>query len=74
MFNLRKSIKEANAKSPKPLKVARVGEDYVITDEKSLDPGFRRIAKHLLNTDVRKHNKYCPCCKQYDQDNELSPD
>jgi hypothetical protein len=34
---------------------------------KNLDPGFKRVAQYLLNTDVRKHNKYCPCCREYQE-------
>lgn len=34
------------------------------------DPGFRRVATHLLNSDVRRHSRFCPCCKEYDVGNE----
>ncbi len=28
---------------------------------------------HLLTTDTRKHNRYCPCCKNYEEGNDLTP-
>lgn len=40
--------------------------------DKDMDPGFKKVANYLLHTDVRKHNRYCPCCKSYDEGEELS--
>lgn len=34
---------------------------------------LKRIVKHLLHTEVRKHNRFCPCCKAYDDGNDLNP-
>jgi len=44
--------------------------------EKVLDqtaPGFKKIARYLMTTDVRKHSRYCPCCKKYEEGGELTP-
>ena len=39
----------------------------------TLDPGLKRIAQYLLLVDVRKHNKYCPACKNYEEGLDLTP-
>ena len=31
-----------------------------------VDPSFKKVAKYLLKTDLRKHNRYCPCCRDYE--------
>jgi hypothetical protein len=50
-----------------------MGENSFKIDEKvELDPGFKRVANYLLSTDVRRHNRYCPCCKQYEEGKQLS--
>jgi hypothetical protein len=36
------------------------------------DESFKRIANYILTSDIRKHNKYCPCCKQYEEGAELT--
>ena len=41
--------------------------------ENEVDPSFAKVANYLLNSDVRKHNRYCPCCREYEEGaNELS--
>jgi hypothetical protein len=47
--------------------------EYQILGQEALPKDFRRIAKFLLHTEVRKHNRYCPCCKNYQEGNDLSP-
>ena len=41
-------------------------------DPKADDPSFRRVANYLLSTDVRRHSRYCACCKEYEVGNEPS--
>jgi hypothetical protein len=40
--------------------------------EAALDPDLRRITKHLLHTEVRKHNRYCPCCHTFEAGKEFN--
>lgn len=35
---------------------------------------MRKIAKFLLKTDIRKHNRYCPCCQKYEEGEDLNAD
>ena len=37
-----------------------------------LDESFKKVANYLLHSDVRKHNQYCPCCKNYEEGNALT--
>lgn len=39
--------------------------------EKTLDPGFKKIANHILSAGTR-HHRYCPCCREYDVGKEPS--
>lgn len=39
-------------------------------DSYSDEGGFKKVANYLLSSDVRRHNRYCPCCKSYDAENE----
>lgn len=49
------------------------GETVMALDSaKKYDPGFKKVADYLLTSDVRKHNRYCPCCRQYEQGKEPS--
>lgn len=32
-----------------------------------VDPSFKPIAKYLLSTDTKRHNRYCPCCRTIDE-------
>lgn len=52
----------------------QLGEDgnLKLDSTTDLDPSLNRIVNHLISTDVRKHNKYCPCCKNYDEGADLS--
>lgn len=34
-------------------------------------PGFQKIARYLLTTDVNKHSRYCPCCRKYEDGGEI---
>jgi len=43
-----------------------------IDSSANLDPSLNRIVNHLISTDVRKHNRYCPCCKNYEEGADLS--
>ena len=54
-----------------PIKLKEVNGQLQLDNHE--DKGFKKIADFLLHTDVRKHNRYCPCCKQYETANELSP-
>ena len=35
--------------------------------KKGMSTKLKAIVKHLLNSDNRKHSKYCPCCKRYQE-------
>jgi hypothetical protein len=37
-----------------------------------LTPKLKAIIAHLLSTDQRKHNRYCPCCRTYEEGQEPS--
>lgn len=41
-------------------------------DDECQDPSFKKVANYLLNSDVRKHNRYCPCCRTYEEGDSLS--
>ena len=45
---------------------------YDLDKTVKLAPELQNIVKHLLHTEVRAHNRYCPCCKNYDEGNDLS--
>jgi hypothetical protein len=45
---------------------------YFLDDKAEMDPSLRRITKFLLTTDVRKHNRYCPCCRKYEEGEDLN--
>lgn len=45
---------------------------FQLSEKAEVDPSLRRIVNHLISTDVRKHNRYCPCCKNYDEGADLS--
>lgn len=32
------------------------------------DKGLQQVTNHLLRTDARSHNKYCPCCRENPND------
>ena len=34
-------------------------------------PGFKKIVRYLLKTDVNKHSRYCPCCRNYEDGGEI---
>ena len=39
---------------------------------KDIDPSFKPVAKYLLSTDTKRHNKFCPCCRTLDEnDNQM---
>ena len=43
-----------------------------IGSQRHLTPKLKAIIKHLLTSDERKHNKYCPCCRNYEEGNDPS--
>ena len=43
-----------------------------IGSQRALAPKLKAIIKHLLVSDSRKHNKYCPCCRNYDEGDDPS--
>ena len=43
-----------------------------IGSQRFLSPQLKAIIKHLLTSDKNKHNKYCPCCRQYEEGAEPS--
>lgn len=45
---------------------------YALDPAVVADESFKKIASYLLTSDIRKHNKYCPCCKQYEEGMELT--
>jgi len=45
-----------------------------VGSKKGLGPKMKAIVKHLLNTDNRRHNKYCPCCKRYEEGDDPTPE
>jgi len=45
----------------------------MLDDSVQADPGFKKIARYLLTSDVRKHNRYCPCCQKYEDGGEVTP-
>lgn len=48
---------------------------YALDPEASeqLHPELRRVVEHLIHSEVRRHNRYCPCCRRYEQGSDLSP-
>ena len=38
-----------------------------VGSKKGMNPRLKAIVNHLLNTDNRRHNKYCPCCRRYEE-------
>ena len=43
-----------------------------IGSQRALPPKLKAIIKHLLCSDERKHNKYCPCCRNYEEGDDPS--
>lgn len=43
-----------------------------VGSQRHLTPKLKAIISHLLNTDKTKHNKYCPCCRNYQEGAEPS--
>ena len=43
-----------------------------IGSQRALAPKLKAIIKHLLVSDSRKHNKYCPCCRNYEEGDDPS--
>ena len=74
---MKKSIQEAQARAQgnkQNLKTRVIvqnkqnGEVSFKLDSKiDIDPSLRKIAGFLLKTDIRKHNRYCPCCQRYEE-------
>ena len=67
-LELQRRINNAHDRATKS-KNSTIVDGQVAKDE---DPGFKKIANYLLHSDVRKHNRYCPCCRQYEEGNTLS--
>ena len=38
--------------------------------QKNLPPKLKAVIQHILHTEKKKHNKYCPCCKNYREGEE----
>ena len=38
-----------------------------VGSQRHLTPKLKAIIQHLLTTDNKKHNKYCPCCRNYQE-------
>ena len=38
-----------------------------VGSKKGMSTKLKAIVKHLLTSDNRKHNKYCPCCRRYEE-------
>jgi len=38
-----------------------------VGSQRHLTPKLKAIIAQLLSTDNRKHNKYCPCCRNYEE-------
>lgn len=38
-----------------------------VGSQRHLTPKLKAVIAHLLSTDNRKHNKYCPCCRNYQE-------
>lgn len=34
---------------------------------------MRRVVEHLIHSDARQHNRYCPCCRRYEQSKDFTP-
>ena len=45
-----------------------------IGSQRHLTPKLKAIISHLLNTDKSKHNKYCPCCRNYQEGDDPTAD
>ena len=41
-----------------------------IGSQRHLTPKLKAIIASLLSTDKRKHNRYCPCCRNYEEGEE----
>lgn len=41
-----------------------------IGPKNNLTPKMKAIIATLLSTDKRKHNRYCPCCRVYEEGEE----
>ena len=42
-------------------------EKLAYTGPDNLNPALKAIVARLLNSDTKKHYRYCPCCKNYEQ-------
>ena len=50
------------------------GAFQYLGSQRDVSTKMRGIINHLLNSDKRKHYKYCPCCRYYDEGQNPSAD
>ena len=43
-----------------------------VGSQRDLNPKLKAIIKHLLSKDEKKHHKFCPCCRTYEEGPEPS--
>lgn len=77
-LELRKRIQEAHERADK-LKNVKIRERQNLKGENKLtvddvDLSFKKVANYLLRTNIRKHNRYCPCCREYEESSNLNVD
>lgn len=49
-------------------------EQLAYTGPDNLHPALKNIISKLLNTDTKRHYRYCPCCKMYEKGKNPSAD
>lgn len=82
-MELKKKIEAANAKKDEHSIADHIKEVVMeegssafkfVGSQRHLTPKLKAIIEHLLNTDKRKHNRYCPCCRNYEEGPEPTVD
>lgn len=67
-------IKKSMSQQTSKVKIVQKKDDKMeVAGGVIADAGFQKVANHLLQSDVRRHSRYCPCCREYDTGNEPTP-
>ena len=43
-------------------------------EKEGTNPELKSLITSIVNGDTAKHYKYCPCCRTYDSNDELTPE
>ena len=61
------AAKERAALSSTNCRISAKNNSLKLENASEQDPSFKKVARHLLSSDVRKHSKFCSCCRTYSE-------